>query len=294
MIGDVKITYPALYDAAGVMSANAQRAYLWLLRTEYALLIVAGIMSLDLSEAPLFFAIYAFIFIASLVTLLYRSNTKPEQEWYKGRALAESIKTTTWRYCMRAAPFGDVAKVQIRRAEFRDHLKAVLEANRHIGRHIPPDSAANDQITVEMDQVRSLGLEERKSFYLSKRIREQRLWYQKKSVSNKKAGERWVAVGVIIYIMAICSVLAHIVYPQFKLWPTEPLTVIAASIVGWMQIKKFNELASAYALTAHEIGILQGAIDDVVDEEGFSEFINEAELAFSREHTQWVARQQVI
>ena len=61
-----------------------------------------------------------------------------------------------------------------------------------------------------------------------------------------------------------------------------------------MQIKKFNELTSAYTLTAHEIGIIQGRLEEVDSEEDLSEFINEAELAFSREHTQWVARQNAL
>ncbi|RWI72075.1 MAG: SLATT domain-containing protein [Mesorhizobium sp.] len=74
-------------------------------------------------------------------------------------------------------------------------------------------------------------------------------------------------------------------------WPTEPLIVIAASLIGWTQIKKFNELASAYTLTAHEIGLTADLITDANSDEAFSAAVNEAELAFSREHTQWVARQ---
>ena len=61
-----------------------------------------------------------------------------------------------------------------------------------------------------------------------------------------------------------------------------------------MQIKKFNELNSSYTLTAHEIGIIQTRLQDVEAEEEFSDFVNEAELAFSREHTQWVARQDAV
>jgi hypothetical protein len=59
-----------------------------------------------------------------------------------------------------------------------------------------------------------------------------------------------------------------------------------------MQIKKFSELSSAYSLTAHEIGIIEDRIDEADTEDEFSDFVNEAELAFSREHTQWLARQQ--
>ncbi|AVA15771.1 hypothetical protein C3E99_03320 [Sphingopyxis sp. MG] len=81
-------------------------------------------------------------------------------------------------------------------------------------------------------------------------------------------------------------------YPEgWSVWPAEPLLVAASAAIGWIQIKKFNELASAYSLTAHEIGIIQTRISDVTTESEFSEFVNESERAFSREHTQWVARQ---
>ena len=62
------------------------------------------------------------------------------------------------------------------------------------------------------------------------------------------------------------------------------------SIIGWIQIKIFNEIASSYVLAAHEIGIIKTSINQVSTETNFSEFVNEAERAFSREHTQWTAR----
>ncbi|MBP2291781.1 DUF4231 domain-containing protein [Azospirillum rugosum] len=293
MKSDTPFDYPAIYIAASKLSDSSQKTYLLLLRMEYGLLILASILSLDLDNSRLYYAHSAFIFIISLAVLLYRSKTKPEQFWYKGRALAESIKTSTWRYCMRAAPFEGAADHRLAKAEFRNLLKSVLEANRHIGERIPPDSAANDQITTSMDTVRGLDLEERKNLYEVNRIREQRLWYQTKAAYNKKRESQWVALCVFIYFMAILFTLMRITYPEWKLWPNDTLIVIASSIVGWVQIKKFNELSSAYTLTAHEIGILQGKISEVDSESSFSEFVNEAELAFSREHTQWVARQNL-
>lgn len=91
---------------------------------------------------------------------------------------------------------------------------------------------------------------------------------------------------------AIALALLRVSQPNMlSIWPSEPLLVVASAVLGWIQIKKFNELASAYSLTAHEIGIIQTRAAAVVQEADFSEFVNEAERAFSREHTQWVARQ---
>ena len=53
--------------------------------------------------------------------------------------------------------------------------------------------------------------------------------------------------------------------------------------------ERFSELAASYALAAHEIGIIREQAN-AVSEAQFSTFVADTENAFSREHTQWVAR----
>lgn len=288
------LEYPALYKAASDLSAKSQNWYHRLLKSEYFLLIVAAVIAMVSNPSREVQSIHTIIFIALGGLLLYRFKTKPEQDWYKGRALAESIKTSTWRYCIRSAPFENVTDVRVIRAKFRNHLREILRANRYIGDRIPPDSAADDQITNSMDDVRALSIEERKQFYMDNRIKEQRGWYAKRARDNKKSATRWVFGCSATYGAAIVLLILRPTFPEWEFWPFEPLIVLASSIIGWMQIKKFNELASAYTLTAHEIGIIQGRLEEIDTEEDLSEFINEAELAFSREHTQWVARQNAL
>ncbi|QKC92349.1 SLATT domain-containing protein [Mesorhizobium sp. NZP2234] len=126
---------------------------------------------------------------------------------------------------------------------------------------------------------------------MQKRICDQRKWYEKKARSNKRSAKIWMGLGVIAYAVGFSFIVVRIADPAMPGWPTEPLIVIAASLIGWTQIKKFNELASAYTLTAHEIGLTADLITDANSDEAFSSAVNEAELAFSRERTQWVARQ---
>jgi len=287
-----KIKYPALYEAASALSADSQSGYLNSIKSEYALLLIAAILSVGFSNSRIYFVIYALVFVGTLILLLWRSKEKPEQDWYKGRALAESIKTSTWRYCMRASPFEDVPKVQIRRAEFRNYLNGILDANKLIGHKLPPERADEDQVTPEMEKIRALSLHDRREFYLEHRIKEQRTWYRNKALYNKRASRRWVQAGVTVYGLAILIVLLRIAYPDWGLWPIDPVIVLASSIIGWMQIKKFNELTSAYTLTAFEIGIIQGKASEAMTEPEFADFVKEAEQAFSREHTQWAARQE--
>jgi hypothetical protein len=161
----------------------------------------------------------------------------------------------------------------------------------HIGPRIAGLTTDGEQITEDMDLKRGLPLEERKETYLKERIREQKKWYATKSKINKRALTTWISVCSAVYVVAAISVFVRVHYPHT---PTEPLIVIASSLIGWTQIKKYSELASSYALAAHEIGIIEGRIRNVRTNKEFSDFVNEAELAFSREHTQWIARQHDI
>ncbi|MCF8036141.1 MAG: DUF4231 domain-containing protein [Desulfobacteraceae bacterium] len=287
-----KRNYPALYLDADKASNNAQSKYLNLVRAEYALLFLAAVLGLQWSSSTYYDIGYALVFVLAATMLLIRSFKKPEQTWYRCRALAESVKTSTWRYMMRADPFLDAEYIQEPRAEFRNYLREILKANREVGDALASGSSAEDQVTHAMDEIRKKNIDQRKQYYKEHRIQEQRAWYNRRANDNKRAFKRWVLSTVSVYIVAILSVLIRIGQPSWgQQVPTDPLIVLAASLVGWIQIRKFSELASSYTLTAHEIGITFGRLDEVQTEDELSEFVNESELAFSREHTQWVARQ---
>lgn len=269
-----------------------QGKYLLLIRAEYAFLIVAALLSMNIFTEPPFAIVYAIILLASIAVLLTRALMKPEQDWYGCRALAESIKTLTWRYMMHSAPFEEKGNAHIPRTEFRNHLQELFDSNRTITGKISPEWAADDQITHEMDRIRGLSFTERKQYYLEKRVQEQRTWYAEKASSNTLAGKYWVAAGVAAYIIAGALALGRIQCPQSQFWPIGPILVFAASIIGWTQIKKFNEHSAAYTLTAHEIGLIKPKIESAETELDMSNAVNESELAFSREHTLWIARRK--
>lgn len=84
--------------------------------------------------------------------------------------------------------------------------------------------------------------------------------------------------------------LIQIAKPTITLLPIDVAAVIASSILGWMQIKRYDELASAYGLTANEIGIIKSRYISVRTQDDLSAFVSDSENAFSREHTQWAAR----
>ena len=284
--------FPALYRSADVSALAAQTLYLRLIRLQYGLLVAAATLALWFGASPDLYIGYAVAVAGSSALLIYMSVRKPERDWYGCRALAESIKTSVWRYIMRAEPFEDSAQLSDVQHKFASFLQEILDANKHVSDSITHSPSTGEQITTAMNALRALPLADRKERYRNDRIDEQRAWYVGKVKTNRRQFSGWVAACVTVQGAAVLLALLRIRYnSEWSLWPTAPLLVLASSIIGWIQIKKFNELASAYNLTAHEIGIIRTRIDHVSTEAEFSEFVNEAERAFSREHTQWIARQ---
>ena len=283
--------YPAMFRSADEASDRKQSLYLMLIRCEYLLLFVAAVISTEMFESATFYLFYALIFVVSICLLLGRAMMKPEQDWYHCRALAESVKTLTWRYVMQAQPLSSTLAPPVARTEFIRHLQRTLDENRSTAEEIEAEWSDQDQITPEMERLRRLTLEERKGVYLRDRVQEQRSWYNRKAISNKKLAKMWIGIGVFCYVAAIALVLSRIRFTDWHYWPIEPIIVLASSIIGWMQIKKFNELGAAYTVAAHEIGLIVPRLLDVLSDADLSACVNEAELAFSREHTMWIARQ---
>lgn len=282
------LEFPALYKGADDGSAIAQKAFLRTIRWEYFLLFCVAVASStrELSGVgPLLLTLLLIVLAGLFVFKVYK---KLDQDWYRCRALAESVKTSTWRFSMRAHPFENATSVEQPKAEFRNLLKDILRANRHIAENLRHSDA--DQVTNSMLEIRQLSLEDRIDYYVERRIDDQRRWYSKKSRANRRAFQFWIAFTMGAYILAAFSLNGDLLGLPWAQYAFDPLIVLVTSAIGWLQIKRHSELTASYNLTAHEIGIIKSNSEAVSTEEEFSEFVNEAELAFSREHTQWVAR----
>ncbi len=141
-----------------------------------------------------------------------------------------------------------------------------------------------------MLDIRGLGLRERIAYYIANRVDDQRRWYARKSVWNRRMLHVWVAITIVIYVAAALSLYSDELGYSGLSRLFDPLIVLVTSVLGWVQMKRHSELVASYNLAAHEIGLIKGNAESVKTESEFSDFVNEAELAFSREHTQWVAR----
>lgn len=288
---DIRLEYPALYESASVGSAGAQRNFLWTVRAEYFLLLLISILlsTIGLSNLNKFAISILLLILAGL--FVFKITMKLEEDWYRCRALAESVKTSTWRYCMRAHPFGTSDDDVVPKSNFRNLLREILNANHSLAKSLT--MGGSEQVTQSMLAVRDLPIDERIAFYVKHRVDDQRAWYARKSVHNRRALRFWVWSTILIYVGAAVALNGEQLGFPDTIIAFDPMIVLATSVLGWLQMKRHGELVASYNLTAQEIGIIKSNTESLQTEEQFSDFVNEAELAFSREHTQWVARRDV-
>ncbi len=172
---------------------------------------------------------------------------------------------------------------------FRRTLRRLLDQHEAVVARMGANSDA-DEITPAMRGVRAKSLDERKSLYFSERVEQQRNWYRVKATANRKAYERWIAICIAIYVAAVASVIIRAAWPDWEWSPTEVFIILASALLGWMQMKKFSELAASYTLAAHQTGFMDGPLEDATTEEDFASMVKDAEVYFSREQSDWVAQ----
>jgi len=192
---------------------------------------------------------------------------------------------------MKSEPFNDTDEIKNVK-ELSKYLDAILKGSEYISKSIDPKKTPQFFLTSTMKMVRELNYKERIDFYCKHRIEEQGDWYAKKSVYNKKWSTSWFYAISAIYTVAIIFSGYNAFFSDGNgiILPITVLSTIASSLVGWAQVKRYNELAASYILTAHEINLIKEQSYYIKSEADLVDFVKDSEVAFSREHTQWVAR----
>jgi SMODS and SLOG-associating 2TM effector domain 1/SMODS and SLOG-associating 2TM effector domain 3 len=286
---DPKSDYPALFNASDKAAWRSQKSFVICIWVNALTMIAGTFFAGEIFERGLAAYLAAALFLGSIFVSILMAFRKYEDIWYRARAIAESVKTISWRFMMRAAPYDSTSTTDAEK-HLHGKFKSLLKEHRGVSHEIGGLAASGDQITNRMYQTRSLTLSERKSFYLLHRVQEQQTWYAAKSGTLLRRGQLWFAAMIGLQCLALLFVLRRIQHPDTTHWPAEALAVAAGAVLTWTQVRRFRELASAYALTAHEIGLIKIRWKDADSEDSFSDFVKDSENAFSREHTQWSAR----
>lgn len=280
---------PALYKAADKTSLCAQKDYLSLLKIDLgALLAGAFFTAISVGNPNVlqwFTGLGALLLVVSLSTTVVVSVRKFEQQWYGGRAIAESAKTLSWKYMCGAEPFEVLHLHEETDRLFRDSLQDVLKQAEQLSVRLSADLANQPQITEKMRLVRSQSLEQRKQIYLEQRIIEQRDWYRKKASLNQSREQIYFIAIIVAKFLAIAFSVILIVQPVIGINLPSVLSALAAALLAWMQVKRHQEHSQSYNVAAHELGLIIINAPYVESEKKFAEFVADAEAAISREHT---------
>jgi hypothetical protein len=280
---------PGLYRAANRASLDSQQAYFLCLLAYLGLLVLAAAVFFGAGNTTGGAIASAVLFLVTLGILIGLRVLNPDDTWYNGRAVAESVKTRSWRWMMRAEPYDDCDNISIVSKSFISDLKSIFAQNRSLAEKLPTDAYMNSPISDTMINLRAMSVSDRLGTYKVDRIQNQADWYSRKALFNKRRSRQWFWASVGLHSLAILLLLTRIAKPTIAL-PVEVVATAASGVLTWLQAKKHNELASSYSLTAHEIVLIKGEAISILTEEELSQFVVSTEAAFSREHTQWAAR----
>ena len=225
-------------------------------------------------------------FIAAALLRGYLWQSRPDREWYAGRAAAESAKTLTWRFSVGADPFPIGLPDQTTESLFIERLRDIRR--RLDGVVIIPSSRRKGEITAEMTALRASPLSLRKAAYLKERIEDQLDWYSAKAEFNKLRAKRWAAFMLVIEISGVGGAVVK----ATRVLEVDLLglaSAVVAAAAAWNEMRQHNNLANAYSIAAGELAEALELGKRTSSEPEWSSFVANAEEAVSREHTMWVA-----
>jgi len=288
--------YPNYYIAGDEASLQAQSTYVRFVKFDLLLMVFSALIcaynyQTEDSKLVIYILSGLMLLVALFISIVLKFK-KYEDVWYRGRALAESCKTLTWRFIMCSEYFesslsGDeadnrfIGRIREINDEFND-LTGVLVASK----------LALPVITAEMDRIRSSSLEERKAFYLSKRITNQIQWYSSKADNNKSKYENWFWMVIVAQLLALLSIGYLVVCPSSNFNLVGLFSTISATGFSWLQLKKYQENKEAYATATSELNLIKEEANRYNTEMEFAKYVLDSENAMSREHTMWLAQKR--
>ena len=289
--------YPNYFIAGDKTSKEAQNIYIKLVKATLILMCLGAIISIynfQNNNSKFYIYIFSGIFLfISFILSLFLMIKKYEDIWYRGRALAESIKTLSWRYMTKSEYFDSTISDKKAKERFISRIEEIKKEFQDIEKELSPNDLKLCCITEKMKEIRSKSLDERKKFYLNKRIQDQIDWYASKSSVSKKKYECLFLGVVITQFLSVIYIVFLIIKPDFNFNFVGFLTTLSASFLSWLQVKKYQENKEAYITALSELNMIKTQFSEINTEEEFAKFVLDSENAMSREHTIWLAQKRL-
>ena len=288
--------YPCLFQKSDTASNQQQNNYLMASKIEFISVLLSaffcGFIIVGNTKARIVFSILTAIglFIAFITRIVIQVN-RWDRKWFDTRAIAESVKTATWRYIMAVDPYQGAGSNKDADKKFVDDLDEIFKTRPEA--HLAMASCLSSgekQISDRMREIRKLSINDRKIIYVKQRVRDQQKWYKTKAKINSDRDWLWFLRILICEASGVCIAVWLIFYPQVFLNPLGLVTTLTAVFCAWVQIKKHRELSQSYALAEQELTSIESLAEHILTEGHLMEYVVNTENAISREHAMWCAK----
>ncbi len=288
--------FPSLFQAADKASVQAQKNYLIIIGLDLSFMIIGSLLAIysfkcDFNKLIVYSISGLFLLTSLILTIVLKSKAF-EDVWYQGRALAESVKTLTWRFATCSELFeNNLSKDEVSR-RFLERLKELSNEFKDLNKTLDANILSLPIISPKMESIRNLSAMERKEYYINERIKEQKKWYSDKAEFNKRKYDMWFVVIILAQFLSLVSIIVLIKNPTLDWNLVGLFTTISAAAISWLQLKQHQELKQAYTTAAQELNFIEASSSTVTTENELSRFVLDSENAISREHTLWLAQKR--
>lgn len=288
--------FPNYFRAGDKASLVAQSTYVNYVKWDLIFMAVAAALTIynyqELNSKTIVYVISGVLLLVATILSLVIKNKQYEDTWYRGRALAESCKTLTWRYITCSEYFESNLSPSDAKKRFTERITEIKNEFSDLNKELNATLLALPIITEEMKLVREYTLERRKQYYLQYRIENQINWYKDKADKNKSKYENWFWAVIVAQILALLSIGFLIKFPSCDFNFVGLFSTLSACFFSWLQLKKYQENKEAYTTATSELNLIKQEAEEVNSEETFSKFVLDSENAMSREHTMWLAQKR--
>ncbi|OAB26027.1 Protein of unknown function [Flavobacterium fryxellicola] len=288
--------FPNFFRAGDKASLVAQSTYVNYVKWDLSLMIIASALTIynyqEANSKTIIYVISGILLLIATILSLVIKNKQYEDIWYRGRALAESCKTLTWRYITCSEYFENDLNSSEAKKRFRERITEVKNEFSDLNKELSAKLLALPIISEEMNVIREYSLEMRKQYYLKHRINNQIDWYQNKADKSKSKYEGWFWAVIIAQILGLISIGYLIKFPNCSFNFVGLFSTLSASFFSWLQLKKYQENKEAYTTATSELNLIKQVGEEINSEESFSKFVLDSENAMSREHTMWLAQKR--
>ena len=287
---------PGLFQAADSASTIAQKLYLKLVAADLSVMLLGaalGAFSMNDSRYAQALALASATSVAvGLVLTLTLQAQRLSSTWYDGRAVAEATKTSAWRYMMRAYPYGNEVGEADADRSLTSAFDSFLRDRRGLAGSLSSSLVQLPQITTTMRDTRGRSVDARKAAYVEFRLADQRRWYAARAEHNSKRARLLFILVIACHALALVAAIANVYWSDGPLNLTGVFAALAAALIAWTQLKRYEEQANVYGLTAQELRSIEEQGRHATSEETFSRFVEESESAITRENAIWLARRE--